>query len=203
MAGNFLHLALTPSVCAAQARYYGSSARSGSNATPDILGPEEIEFIEGRDSFYIATVGENDWPYIQHRGGAPGFLRHIGANAIAFADYKGNRQLLTTGNLAASARTALFLMDYKRRIRLKVLGFGRAVDAREDPDFLSRITAPEIRAKVERLFIIEVVAFDWNCPQYINPRYTADDVEEAIAPLKVRIAELEAQIGGKKSVINR
>jgi predicted pyridoxine 5'-phosphate oxidase superfamily flavin-nucleotide-binding protein len=194
MSGSFLDLALTRSVRDAQTHYYGGSVRSPSSSTPDVLGPQEIEFIETRDSFYMATVSESGWPYLQHRGGEPGFLRWVGPNALAFADYKGNRQLITTGNLAANNRVALFLIDYRRRTRLKILGHSRVVNAREHPDLLARLAALEIRGKVERLFTIDVVAFDWNCPQYITPRYTLADLEEVVAPLKAQIAALEARL---------
>src|SRR5262249_41752409 len=113
---------------------------------------------------------------------------------LAFADYKGNRQLLSTGNLAANDRVALFLMDYPRRQRLKILGHARVEDAREKPEVASQLSTPQDRQFVERIFVIEVVSFDWNCPQHITPRYTAAEVERAIAPLKERIAELEERL---------
>lgn len=194
MSGSFLDLALTRSVRDAQTHYYGGSVRTPGSSTPDVLGPQEIEFIATRDSFYMGSVSESGWPYVQHRGGAPGFLCCVGPNVLAFADYKGNRQLLTTGNLAANDRVALFLMDYRRRTRLKILGHGRVVDAREHRDLLARLAPLKIRGKVERLFTIDVVAFDWNCPQYITARYTLAEVEEAVAPLKARIAALEARL---------
>ena len=164
------------------------------HAGHDVLTAEEVEFIQSRDSFYMATVTETGWPYIQHRGGAPGFLRVIGSTQLAFADYKGNRQLLSTGNIAANDRVALFLMDYPRRERLKILGHARVEDAREHPDLLVQLAEPKAVGLVERLFFIKVVSFDWNCPKYIAPRYTAAEVEQVAAPLRQRIAELEAQI---------
>jgi predicted pyridoxine 5'-phosphate oxidase superfamily flavin-nucleotide-binding protein len=160
----------------------------------DLLGREEVEFIQTRDSFYLATVSENDWPYIQHRGGAAGFLRVVGTNTLAFADYKGNRQMISTGNLAANRRAALFLMDYSRRTRLKILGHARVQDARIHPELLAALAPPEIHRLVERLFLIDVIAFDRKCPKHIAPRYTAAEVEAAVAPLKQRIAELEAML---------
>lgn len=163
----------------------------------DPLTDEERSFIEARDSFYIATITENGWPYIQHRGGAPGFLRVVSPTQLAFADYKGNRQMLSTGNLAANARVALFLMDYPRRERLKLLGHARVEDARQHPELVAQLAEPAARSFVERLFFIDVLSFDWNCPKYITPRYTAAEVEAAVAPLKQRIAELEAQLKTK------
>jgi uncharacterized protein len=122
MARRYLEIAVTPAVTEAQKRYFGRSLDSQAGAAREPLGDDEIAFIAARDSFYIATVSETGWPYIQHRGGRPGFLRAIDAHTLAFADYKGNRQLLSTGNLAANDRVSLFLMDYPRRERLKILG---------------------------------------------------------------------------------
>ena len=163
----------------------------------DPLTDEERSFIEARDSFYMATITENGWPYVQHRGGRPGFLRVVNPTQLAFADYKGNRQMLTTGNLAANDRVALFLMDYPRRERLKILGHARVADARQHPELVAQLAESEARGLVERLFFIDVLSFDWNCPKYITARYTAAEVEAAVAPLKQRIAELEAQLKTK------
>ena len=188
---------LTPSVLAAQDRFYGHRAAIGSAPERDSLTEEERIFIEARDSFYMATITESGWPYVQHRGGQKGFLRVVSATQLAFADYKGNRQLLSTGNLAANDRVALFLMDYPRRERLKILGRARIEDARQHPDLVEQLAETEVQRLVERLFFIDVISFDWNCPKYITPRFTAAEVEEAVAPLRRRIAELEAQLKTK------
>ncbi len=185
---------LTPAVLAAQRHYYGKSAVPTAVQECDPLTAEEREFVAARDSFYLATIAETGWPYVQHRGGKPGFLRVVSPTQLAFADYKGNRQMLSTGNLAANDRVCLFLMDYPARTRLKILGHARVVDAREHPELVAQFTEPETRGIVERIFLIEVISFDWNCPKYITPRYTAAEVEEAVAPLRTRIAELEAQL---------
>lgn len=194
MAGKYLETLFTPKVLAAQQRYYGRSQIIPPQPQRDALTDDERAFIEARDSFYMATVSENGWPYVQHRGGAPGFLRVVSPTQLAFADYKGNRQMLSTGHLAASDRVALFLMDYPRRERLKILGHARVEDARQRPDLVADIAEPAARGSVERVFLIEVVSYDWNCPKYITPRYTAGEVEAVVAPLKQRIAELEAQL---------
>ncbi len=194
MAERFMQNVLTPSVLAAQEHYYGRSASVGSAPERDPLTEEERTFIEARDSFYMATITESGWPYIQHRGGHRGFLRVDSPTQLAFADYKGNRQMLSTGNLAAHDRVALFLMDYPRRERLKILGHARVEDSRQHPELAAKLAEPEVHRLVERLFFIEVISFDWNCPKYITPRYTAADVEKAVAPLKQRITELEAQV---------
>ena len=113
---------------------------------------------------------------------------------LAFADYKGNRQMLSTGNLAANDRVALFLMDYPHREHLKILGHARHEDTRQHPELVAQLAEAQVHPIVKRLFFIEVISFDWNCPKYITPRYTAAEVQEAVAPLRQRIAELEAQL---------
>ena len=194
MAGQFLETLFTPQVLAAQKRYHGRMMRIPPHPRRDLLTDEEIALIGNCDSFYMATVTSNGWPYIQHRGGNAGFLKIVGENRLAFADYRGNRQMLTAGNLAGNNRAALFLMDYPRRARLKILGRARVEDAREHPDLAAKIAEPEALAIVERLFFIEVVSFDWNCPKHITPRFTSTEVEEAVRPLRERIAELETKL---------
>src|SRR5262249_38052124 len=129
-----------------------------------------------------------------HRGGRAGFLRVLNPQTLAFADYRGNRQMLSTGNFAANDRVALFLMDYPQRTRLKILGHARVEDARQHPELVRQLSEPDVQRVVERLFFIEVVAFDWNCPKYITARYTVEQIEALVAPLKARIAELESQL---------
>ena len=194
MAQGYLDTLVTPAVAEAQAHYYGYAMATGGAVSTDPLGEDERGFIASRDSFYMATVSENGWPYIQHRGGRRGFLRVVSPTQLAFADYKGNRQMLSTGNLAKADRVSLFLMDYPQRTRLKILGHARVEDAREHPELVAQFAEPADRSRVERVFLIDVVSFDWNCPKYITPRFTADEVAEAVAPLRARIAELEARL---------
>ena len=182
MANRFLQTLLTPSVLAAQAHYYGRTRAPLPAPERDPLGDDECAFIAARDSFYLATVSENGWPYVQHRGGARGFLRLLNPALLAFADYKGNRQLLTTGNLAVNDRVTLFLMDYPNRTRLKILGHARVEDAKEHPELIGTLADPEVTWVVERFIFIEVVSFDWNCQQYITPRYTPEEFEAMIPP---------------------
>jgi len=194
MAEKFLELLVTPSVAKAQEHYFGRSQQMPGGAKCDALTDDEMQFIQSRDSFYMATVSESDWPYVQHRGGQPGFLIVINPTTLAFADYKGNRQMLSTGNLAVNGRVCLFLMDYPQRTRLKILGDARVEDARQHPELVAKFAAPDVQRIVERVFLIDVVSFDWNCPKYITPRYTAVEVEESVKPLRQRIAELEAEL---------
>ena len=195
MSRNYQTLAQTDSVRRAQEHYYGRSAQAtGAAPASDTLSEEEIAFIRSRDSFYLATVNEDGWPYMQHRGGRVGFLHVLDPRTLAFADYRGNRQLLSTGNLSGNDRVAMFLMDYPRRERLKILGHARIEDARKHPELLEHLAESDVRRMVERLFLIDVVAFDWNCSQHITPRYTLEEVQELVAPLKRRITELEANL---------
>jgi predicted pyridoxine 5'-phosphate oxidase superfamily flavin-nucleotide-binding protein len=196
MVNKFLEIALTESVLDAQRKYFGRARPVSTPQERDALSEDEIGFIKSRDSFYMATVSENGWPYVQHRGGQPGFLRVVDSHTLAFADYKGNRQLISTGNLVQNDRVALLLMDYPSRTRLKILGHAHILDARGHSDLAMQITEPDVRQWVERLFFIEVVAFDWNCSQYITPRYTVQEIEALVAPLKLRIAEVEADRNG-------
>ena len=195
MADKFMQMVLTPAVQAAQERYFGRHQVVADAPALDAFTGDEAAFIAARDSFYISTVNSDGWPYVQHRGGPPGFLKVLGPNLVGFPDFKGNRQLLSTGNLDGDDRVALFLMDYPHRERLKILGHARVLDARENADLAGELSpAPELHNRVERLFLIEVVSFDWNCPQYITPRFTAAEVEVAVAPLRARISELEAKL---------
>jgi predicted pyridoxine 5'-phosphate oxidase superfamily flavin-nucleotide-binding protein len=194
MATKYLDLTFTDSVCRAQKQYYGSTSAITGAPDRNPLGQAEAEFIATRDSFYLGSISESGWPYIQHRGGPQGFLRVIDETTLAFADYKGNRQLLTTGNISVNDRVALFLMDYKNRERLKILGRARVEDARVHSELVAQIADSKMRSSVERLVFIDVVSFDWNCPKYITPRYSIGEVEELAEPLRKRIAELEAQL---------
>ncbi len=194
MAHAFAEIAFTPRVKAEQERLGSRGGYARFEAGPahhDRLGPDEASFIGARDSFYMATVGETGWPYIQHRGGPPGFLRVLDERTLGFADFRGNRQYVSLGNLAGEDRAAFFLMDYANRTRLKLLGRVRAT---EDRAVLARLAPPGYPAKVERGFLVEVAGFDWNCPQHITPRFALGEVEAAVQPLRARIAELEARL---------
>jgi predicted pyridoxine 5'-phosphate oxidase superfamily flavin-nucleotide-binding protein len=199
MGHRFAEIAFTPNVKAVQTQL-GSRARYArletGEPTRHRLGANEAAFIEARDSFYMATVSETGWPYIQHRGGPPGFLRVLDPQTIGFADFAGNRQYISVGNLVTEPRVSLFLMDYANRVRLKLLGTARIVDA-ADTVMMARLTSPGEPARIERGVLIHVEAFDWNCSQYIAERYTLKDVETVIGMLKARVSELEAALQQK------
>lgn len=176
-----------------------SYARMAARPGPELamLGPNETAFLETRDSFYLASVGETGWPYIQHRGGPAGFLRVLDERTIGFADFSGNRQYVSTGNLMQDDRVALFFMDYARKGRLKMLGRARIL-APDDP-LLARLAVPDYAARIERGFAITIEGFDWNCPQHITERYTLVEIEPAIAALRDRIAALEDELARAKT----
>ncbi len=195
MSYGFLDIAVTPSVRAAQA----ANGAAGLFDNPEIdrafdrFTPSEQAFIAERDSFYIATVSETGWPYVQHRGGPPGVLRVLDARTLAFPDFRGNRQYLTLGNVAANDRVCLFLMDYPNRRRLKIYGRMTSVDLDADPELTRGLMVEGYRSRAERILRIALEAFDWNCPQHITPRFTPAELAEALAPERERMAQLEAE----------
>ncbi len=195
MANNFGSLLFTPVVKALQEKY-GSRrhyARAESGGAPDRLGPDETAFIAERDSFYMATVSANGWPYIQHRGGHPGFLKVIDDQTIAFADFAGNKQYISTGNLTTDNRVALIMVDYPQQARLKILGRAEILTGEPAREWIERLRDPADKSAIERVYVIRVEAFDWNCPQHITPRFTAEQIKEALVPLERRLEELELE----------
>jgi uncharacterized protein len=196
MTSRFLNLVFSPSVKAAQQQNGSRDAyakRDGASE-PDRLTENEAQFIATRDSFYMASVGAGGWPYVQHRGGRPGFIKALDERTLGLADFRGNRQYVSIGNLADDNRVSLFMMDYPRQARLKLLGRARVVDLADAPDLAAALTDESYGAKVERGLVIEVEAFDWNCPQHITPRFTLAEIQPSIAALKYRVADLEAEL---------
>ncbi len=196
MGHRFLELAMTPSVKAAQAengsRHAYARLEGGEPANHCLDGREAI-FLAQRDSVYIASVSETGWPYVQHRGGPPGFIKVLDARTLGFADYRGNHQYISLGNVRADDRVAIIAMDYPNRRRLKLLGRMSVVDLAAEPDFARAVVDPDYGAKIERGFRIAVEAFDWNCPQHITPRFTEAELRPALAPFEARLAELETE----------
>ncbi len=182
---NFTTFAYTESVKAAQERYGArkNGARMEQSGDRFVLTDEEKDFIASRDSFYIATAGDNGWPYVQHRGGPRGFLRVLGDSTLAFADFRGNRQYISTGNVDGTGKASLFLMDYPNRQRLKIWAEARIIDRDTDPATVDRLNPSGYGAKAKRAFILDVKAYDWNCPQHITPRYTAEELAAGTVPL--------------------
>lgn len=195
MAYGFLDIAITPSVKAAQAEMGadGIWADFRGHREFDRFTDSEKAFIESRDSFYMASVSETDWPYVQHRGGPQGFLKVLDDRTLAFADYRGNRQYISTGNFAANDRASLILMDYPSRSRLKIYAHVEKLGPDDDPELTARVTDGAYRGKIERIFRLTLASFDWNCQQHITPRFTQAEVVAAVDPLRKRLAELEAE----------
>jgi predicted pyridoxine 5'-phosphate oxidase superfamily flavin-nucleotide-binding protein len=196
MAYTFGSLVFTPVIKKLQERY-GSrrqyAKREASGFAPDGLGPEETEFLAERDSFYMASIGETGWPYVQHRGGPKGFLKVIDEHTVAFADFVGNKQYISTGNLKTDDRVALIFVDYPRQARLKILGHVKIAEGPEAKEWIDKLRDRSYDAAVERVFVIHVDAFDWNCQQHITPRFTEDQIRDALAPVEERMQALERE----------
>ncbi len=193
MAYGFMDIARTPSVQGAQAEMGADHLWSDfrGHRESDQFTEQEAGFIALRDSFYIASVSESGWPYVQHRGGPPGFLKMLDDRTLAFADYRGNRQYISTGNFKANDRACLILVDYPNRARLKIYAHVEKLSPDADAALTVRVLDTGYKAKLERIFRLRLVAFDWNCPQHITPRYTEGEIARAVQPLHDRIAQLE------------
>ena len=195
MGYRFLDLAATPGVRAAQEANGSGDYWAAFKGDRPSEGFTEAEraFIAERDSFYMATVSESGWPYVQHRGGPPGFISVLDDRTLAIADFRGNRQYISVGNLSSNDRAALILMDYPRRRRLKIYAHVETRDLAADPELAARLTTPGYRAKVERALVLHLAAFDWNCPQHITPRFSEAELAPALASLRSRLEALESE----------
>ncbi|TFF35363.1 pyridoxamine 5'-phosphate oxidase family protein [Mucilaginibacter psychrotolerans] len=205
---NFAKFAFTDGIKALQEQNGSrqSYARMEALTDTDGLTESEIEFIESRNSFYMASIGENGYPYIQHRGGPVGFIKVINAGTIGLVDYRGNKQFISLGNLLVHQQVALFLMDYPHRTRLKIYADARIVDMKDDPALFNLLDPADYKHTPERMFLFDVKAFDWNCPQHITPRYTEEEIKRAFAPqndyvlkLEYELENLKKQLADKKS----
>lgn len=196
MAKNFGVLAFTDPVKALQEKKgsRASYARMERDKYVDGLTENEVAFIAQRDSFYMASIGENSFPYIQHRGGPKGFVKVLDANRIGFIDFRGNMQYISVGNIATNNNIALIMVDYPSGTRLKILAKAEVVELNDDPALFELLGLSEYQFKPERMMVFNIEAYDWNCPQHITPRYTIDDIEQAFAAQKDHIAKLEAEV---------
>ncbi len=188
-------VAFTPAVKATQTERgsraaYARMEENGGWRTA--ISDDLAAFIGERDSFYLATASAGGQPSLQHRGGPKGFLKVLDENTLAFAEFGGNRQYISQGNISENSRVALFLIDYPNRCRIKIWGRARVVE--DDAALLQRLSDPGYRAKVEAAFMISVEAWDINCSKHIAQRYTDDQIIELIQPLQERIVELEAEV---------
>lgn len=199
MSKHYGSIAFTDAVVGVQ-RQYGSDGFYGrkrvqGNATPgiDALTDDEREYLAERDGFYLATVSETGWPYVQYRGGPRGFLRVVDDHTIGWADFRGNLQYISTGNVGGDDRVALIALDYTHQRRLKIFGHARVVTVAEDPTLVESFADPDYSAEVERAVLVTVEAFDWNCQQHITPRFSAAELEPHLAPLRRQLADLQAE----------
>lgn len=152
--------------------------REDGPAFADRLGPDETAFVGQRDSFYIASVSETGWPYIQHRGGPRGFVQVIDDRTLGLAEFMGNKQYITAGNLDGDDRVSLFFIDYPNRRRLKLLGHAKRVRIKDAPQLAAPYAGTRLEKRVEGALLIKVAALDWNCPQFITPRFTVEEIEQ-------------------------
>jgi len=194
---NFTKLAFTESVKDVQ-KFYGtrrSYERIEQSGDKFVLTPNEISFIELRDSFYIGSVGETGWPYVQFRGGPTGFLKVIDSTTIAYVDFRGNGQYISTGNIKHNNKVSLFLMDYPSKQRLKIWAESTIIGANDDPQLLEELRMEGYKAKLERIVVLKIQAYDWNCPQHIVPRYTQEQFDALMAPIVKENQQLNQALG--------
>jgi predicted pyridoxine 5'-phosphate oxidase superfamily flavin-nucleotide-binding protein len=197
MSRAFAEISFTPSVLALQ-QQNGSAEGYSKFLKPeadrgDRIGPMETEFISGRDGFYQATVSESGWPYVQFRGGPLGFLKVLDDRTIAYADFRGNRQYLSAGNLTDDDRISMILMDYPNRRRLKIWGRAKLLSTTDNPELMTQLQDKSYRARPERAVIITVEALDWNCPQHIPQRMTLEELEPQLKPIRDELARLKSE----------
>lgn len=193
---NYAALAFTEPVKQLQQRYGSRSAYARREDHTYTTGLTEYEtaFLAERDSFYLASIGENGYPYVQHRGGPKGFLRVLGPHRLGFVDYVGNKQYISVGNLLTHPEVSLILMDYAHRTRLKIYATARVVELDDEPALFARLDPAGYPHRPERMVVLAVQAYDWNCPQHITPRYTAEEVNAALAEQTAYVQQLEAEV---------
>jgi predicted pyridoxine 5'-phosphate oxidase superfamily flavin-nucleotide-binding protein len=202
----FGSLVFTPVIKALQERY-GSrgqyAKRENSGFSPDLIGPSETQFLIEADSFYMSSAGATGWPYVQHRGGPKGFLKVIDERTLAFADFRGNKQYVSAGNLVTDDRVALILVDYPGQARLKILGRVEVFEGSDAKEWMGKLRDPEYKAVVERVIVIHVEASDWNCSQHITPRFTEEQIHSALAPVEKEMQALRQENERLKAEIIR
>lgn len=196
MAKNYASIAFTDAIKRLQekAGSRASYARLEKRSYVDGLTENEIGFIRERDNFYMASIGENGFPYIQHRGGPKGFLKVLDRKRIGFIDFRGNLQFISVGNMQTHNNVSLIMVDYPARARLKILAKAEIIEIKDDAALFSLLDLPGYQFVPERMLVFNVEAYDWNCPQHIRPRYTLEEINEAFAPQVKHIAALDAEI---------
>lgn len=203
MAKNFAAIAFTDEVKKIQEKLGSrkSYARMEQDTYVDGLTENEINFIAKRDSFYMASIGENSYPYIQHRGGPKGFLKVLDAKRLGFIDFKGNMQYISVGNITTNNNIALIMVDYPAGARLKILAKAEIVELKNDRALYDSLDLKEYKFRPERMIVLNIEAYGWNCPQHITPRYTIEEIKEAFASQQNHINTLEEEIENLKAKI--
>lgn len=196
MAKNFAEIAFTDAVKKLQEK---NGSRKGYERMEkfnivDGLTESEMAFIENRDSFYLASIGSNDFPYVQHRGGPKGFLKVLDSKRLGFIDFTGNKQYVSVGNMKTHNHVSLIMVDYPTRTRLKAFAKAEVIELKDNTELYQSLDLKEYKFRPERMMVFHIEAYDWNCPQHITPRYTVDEINEAFAPQKEYIATLEEEI---------
>jgi predicted pyridoxine 5'-phosphate oxidase superfamily flavin-nucleotide-binding protein len=196
MAKNYGEIAFTPGVKELQEKLgsRGNYARMERETYVDGLTENEIDFIAERDSFYMATNGTNNYPYIQHRGGPKGFLKVLDSKKIGFIDFRGNMQYISVGNIATNNNVALIMVDYPARARLKVYAKANILELKDDPELYKLLDLDEYKFRPERMMVFDIEAYDWNCPQHITPRYTLEDIDEFLSVQQDHIKQLKEEV---------
>jgi predicted pyridoxine 5'-phosphate oxidase superfamily flavin-nucleotide-binding protein len=203
MAKNFAEIAFTEAVKKLQEKHGSrrSYDRMEKFSVIDGLTSNENTFIQNRDSFYLATIGVKEFPYVQHRGGPKGFLKVLDSKRIGFIDFVGNKQYVSVGNMATNTNVSLIMVDYPTRTRLKIFAKAEVVELNDNPELYDLLNLEDYKFRPERMMIFHIEAYDWNCPQHITPRYTVDEINEAFSPQKEYISKLEEEIKDLKAVI--
>lgn len=198
MGADYDEIAFTGPVRAVQQRYgsrafYARRSARGHAARPDRLTDDVRQFLSGLDGFFLATVGDSGWPYVQFRGGPPGFVKVLDGQRLGWADYRGNLQYISVGNISATRRVAIIALDYPTQQRLKLFGHARVAYADEDPELVASLTDSDYEASVERAVIVTVAGLDWNCRQHITPRFTEAELGPRLSAFRARLTALETE----------
>ncbi len=203
MAKNYASLAFTDEVKKIQEKMGSRAtyARLEKNTYVDGLTQNEVSYIAGMDSFYLATIGENGFPYIKYRGGPKGFVKVLDAKRIGFIDFSGNKQYISVGNIATHPNVSLIMVDYPTRSRLKILAKVEIINIKEAPDLYNTLDLDGYPFKPERMMVFHIEAYDWNCHQHITPKYTLEDIQDAFASQHEYITKLETEIKELKASV--
>jgi len=204
MAKNFAEIAFTDAVKKLQEKYgsRNSYERMEKFSVIDGLTDNEMTFIENRDSFYLASIGVKEFPYVQHRGGPKGFLKVLDTKRIGFIDFIGNRQYVSVGNMATNTNVSLIMIDYPSKSRLKIFAKAEIVELDDNSELFKTLNLDNYKFRPERMMVFHIEAYDWNCPQHITPRYTTEEIEAAFLPQQKHITSLEQEIRELKEKIN-